>query len=93
MITADVPITLARLVGTKLWTMEEERHVMLEIGIDPDNVSVLAVRSYVAIWSYLHKHNLCVISNSINHKFKSDLNSIYLHQRWLDGYNSNLQRS
>ena len=91
MITADVLITLARLVGTKLWTMEKERHVMLEIGIDPDNVSVLAVRSYVAIWSYLHKHYL--LSNSINHKFKSHLNSMYFHQRWLNGYNSNLQRS
>ena len=53
MITADVLITLTRVVGTNLWTMEKERHVMLEIVIDPDNVSVLAVRSYVASCTYL----------------------------------------
>ena len=65
MITADVLITLARLVGSKLWTMEKERHVMPEIGIDPDNVSVLVVSSYVAIWSYPRKNYLIVlISNS-----------------------------
>ena len=49
MITADVHITLAKRVGTKLWTMEKARHVMLEIVMVPDNVSVLVVRRSVAI--------------------------------------------
>ena len=48
--TVDVHITLARLVGTKSWTMEKGRRVMLGITVDPDNVSVLVVRSYFAIF-------------------------------------------
>ena len=72
--TADVHITLVRLVGTKLWTMEKGRHVMLEIVIDLDNVFVLAVRSYV-VYLVLFTH----IFNCINLKFKSDLNYIYVH--------------
>ena len=56
MITADVLITLARLVGTKLWTMEKERHVMLETAIGHDNVSVLVVSSVIAVCSFIIKN-------------------------------------
>ena len=75
MITADVLITLAKVVGTNLWTMEKERNVMLEIVIDPDDVFVLAVRSYDAICSYPRT----ITYNCINLKFKSDLNYIHFH--------------
>ena len=51
MITADVLITLTRVVGTNLWTMEKERHVMLETAIGPDNVSVHVVSSVIAVCS------------------------------------------
>ena len=58
MITADVHITLVRLVGTKLWTMEKERHVMLETAIGPDNVSVHVVSSVIAVCSCIIKNHL-----------------------------------
>ena len=75
MIIADVHITLVRLVGTKLWTMEKERHVMLETAIGPDNVSVHVVSSVIAVCSCIIK----IISNCINLKVKSDLNYIHFH--------------
>ena len=58
MIIADVHITLVRLVGTKLWTMEKERHVMLETAIGHDNVSVLVVSSVIAVCSFIIKNHL-----------------------------------
>ena len=76
MIIADVHITLVRLVGTKLWTMEKERHVMLETAIGHDNVSVLVVSSVIAVCSCIIKN---LISNCINLKVKSDLNYIHFH--------------
>ena len=57
MIIADVHITLVRLVGTKLWTMEKERHVMLETAIGHDNVSVLVVSSVITVCSCIIKKN------------------------------------
>ena len=77
MITADVHITLVRLVGTKLWTMEKERHVMLETAIGHDNVSVLVVSSVIAVCSFIIKNHF--ILNCINLKVKSDLNYIHFH--------------
>ena len=74
MITADVHITLVRLVGTKLWTMEKERHVMLETAIGPDNVSVHVVSSVIAVCSCIIKNQNC-----INLKVKSDQNYIHFH--------------
>ena len=77
MTTADVHITLVRLVGTKLWTMEKERHVMLETAIGHDNVSVLVVSSVITVCSCIIKNHF--ISNCINLKVKSDLNYIHFH--------------
>ena len=39
-ITADVPTTLDKLVGTNSWTMEKTQHVRQEMPIKVDDVSV-----------------------------------------------------